>query len=227
MTQPSAEPIEIHTDRLLLRDFTAGDLDGVHGIIGDDAVTSWLSFNTRSRDEAKAMLAGILDRQQAQPRIEYYLAITPAAATTEVIGFIRLGLGGVQAADLGYALRPSHWGQGLAYEAAIAMIDFAFDALGLHRLTANIGPANAASIRLVRTLGFTYEGTIRDHVHTNGAWRDSQSYSLLASEWANAPTCENCGKRVPASPRGRARKFCSTACRQAAHRRGHGSSTVE
>lgn len=225
MTDPSPQPIEIRTDRLLLRDFTGDDLDGVHGIVGDADVTSWLSFNTRSRDQAETMLAGILDRQQAQPRIEYYLAITPAGATQTVIGFIRLGLGGVQAADLGYALRPSHWGQGLAYEAAAAMIDFAFGTLDLHRLTANIGPANASSIRLVRTLGFSYEGTIRDHVHTNGDWRDSRSYSLLAPEWASAPTCENCSKRVPASPRGRARKFCSTACRQAAHRRGHATSS--
>lgn len=225
MTKTSLEPVEIRTDRLLLRDFTTADLDGVYGIVGDDAVTSWLSFNTRCRDEAQTMLTGILERQQAQPRSEYYLAITPADTPPDVIGFIRLGLGGVQAADLGYALLPSHWGQGLAYEAATAMIDFAFTALGLHRLTANIGPANAASIRLVQTLGFSYEGTIRDHVHTNGAWRDSRSYSLLAPEWADAATCENCSNRVPASPRGRARKFCSTACRQAAHRRARATAT--
>ena len=30
----------------------------------------------------------------------------------------------------------------------------------------------------------TYEGRIRDHVFTNGAWRDSLLYSLLAGEWA-------------------------------------------
>ncbi len=29
----------------------------------------------------------------------------------------------------------------------------------------------------------TYEGRIRDHVHTNGQWRDSLLYSVLTDEW--------------------------------------------
>lgn len=224
------EPLVLRTERLILRDFTPEDIDGVADLVGDDQVTVWLSFDSRTREQAAEMLDGILARQLGQPRAEYYLAITPAETALDehapaengpdtVAGFIRLGLGGHQAADLGYALRP-HWQhRGIATEAAIAMIDFAFDKLGLHRLVANIGPANTASLRLVKALGFTREGTLRDHVFTNGAWRDSESYSLLAGEWAQAPRCEHCGKRIP--PRtsgGRAAKFCSTAHRQAAYR---------
>jgi RimJ/RimL family protein N-acetyltransferase len=33
----------------------------------------------------------------------------------------------------------------------------------------------------------TYEGRLRDHVHTNGAWRDSLLYSVLAHEWTGEP----------------------------------------
>jgi hypothetical protein len=46
-----------------------------------------------------------------------------------------------------------------------------------------IGPANAASIAATRQLGMTYEGRIRDHVYTNGQWRDSLLYSMLVDEW--------------------------------------------
>jgi RimJ/RimL family protein N-acetyltransferase len=63
------------------------------------------------------------------------------------------------------------------------MIGFGFQELGLHRISAAIGPDNAPSIAVVRRLGFTEEGTIRDHVFTNGAWRDSILYSVLAGEW--------------------------------------------
>jgi RimJ/RimL family protein N-acetyltransferase len=52
----------------------------------------------------------------------------------------------------------------------------------LHRISTAIGPDNAPSIALVQGLGFQYEGRIRDHVYTNGAWRDSLLYSLLAPE---------------------------------------------
>lgn len=184
-------PISLHTERLVLRDFCRDDLEGVYAVVGDDEVTRWLSFDTRSHDEAAVMLDGILARQQAQPRTEYYLAVTlPDPQTTSetagqepVIGFIRLGLGGVKSADLGYAVRPSHQGRGIAREAVSAMLDFGFGTLGLHRVVANIGPMNNASSRMVEALGFQREGTIRDHVFTNGAWRDSNSYSLLEHEW--------------------------------------------
>lgn len=32
-------------------------------------------------------------------------------------------------------------------------------------------------------LGMRYEGRLRDHVYTNGAWRDSLLYAVLAHEW--------------------------------------------
>ncbi|WP_206444184.1 GNAT family N-acetyltransferase [Nocardioides turkmenicus] len=171
---------------MLLRDFEASDTDGVLSIVGDERVTYWLSFASRDRAEAQSMLDGILKRQLETPRSEYYLAIADSDSPETVIGFVRLGLGGVKAADLGYALRHEWQGRGIARAAVSRMIEFGFGDLGLHRLTANIGPQNTASMRLVESLGFQREGTIRDHVHTNGAWRDSVSFSLLEGEWQPA-----------------------------------------
>jgi RimJ/RimL family protein N-acetyltransferase len=107
------------------------------------------------------------------------------SADDRVIGFGRLGLGGVQAAKLGYAIKASEWRKGYATEAARLLLDFAFGPLALHRVSAAIGPDNDASIALVKRLGFTYEGRLRDHVFTNGAWRDSLLYSVLAHENAS------------------------------------------
>jgi hypothetical protein len=44
-----------------------------------------------------------------------------------------------------------------------------FARLGLHRVSAAIGPDSSASIAVVKRLGFTHEGRLRDHVFTNGA----------------------------------------------------------
>jgi aminoglycoside 6'-N-acetyltransferase/ribosomal-protein-alanine N-acetyltransferase len=46
---------------------------------------------------------------------------------------------------------------------------------------------NTASLRIGERLGFTREGTIRDHGFTNGAWRDSDLYSILDYEWPGNP----------------------------------------
>ncbi|MET9325106.1 GNAT family protein [Streptomyces sp. NPDC003038] len=51
------------------------------------------------------------------------------------------------------------------------------------RASAAIGPSNLASIALVERLGFQKEGVLRDHVHTNGSWRDSVLYSVFENEW--------------------------------------------
>lgn len=177
-------PVELHGQRVLLREFRPGDLPDVLHIVGDDAVTQWLSFDTRTGDEAEAMLQGIISRARQSPRTEYYLAVIPrGTGTTTVAGFARLGLDGVNAAKLGFAIRRSHWGRGLATDAAVTLADFGFRQLRLHRISAAAGPDNAASIAVIKRLGMTYEGRIRDHVHTNGAWRDSLLYSLLEHEW--------------------------------------------
>ena len=65
-------------------------------------------------------------------------------------------------------------------------MEFGFRELKLHRISAAIGPDNAASIVIARRLGMTYEGRIRDHVFTNGKWRDSLLYSVLVDEWVAA-----------------------------------------
>jgi [ribosomal protein S5]-alanine N-acetyltransferase len=102
-----------------------------------------------------------------------------------LIGFARLGLGGVKAAKLGYAIAHGHWGNGYVTDAARGLIRFGFEALHLQRISAAIGPDNSASIAVVTRIGFTHEGRLRDHVHTNGAWRDSELYSILAGEWSD------------------------------------------
>lgn len=129
------------------------------------------------------MLAGILERAHQEPRTEFYLAVD---RNESLIGFARLGLAGVQAAKLGYAVRADQWGNGYATDAIRAILGFGFGVLELHRISAAIGPDNLASIAVVERLGFIREGRIRDHVYTDGAWRDSVLYSLLEREWAAA-----------------------------------------
>jgi [ribosomal protein S5]-alanine N-acetyltransferase len=189
-------PVRLAGNQVVLREFQRGDLDAVTAIVGDDRVTHWLSFDTRSPDEAATMLDGIIERTEHEPRQEYYLATTRPPAD-DVIGFCRLALSGVQAAKLGFAVHADHWGQGLASDAAATMIDFGFNSLDLHRVSAAIGPTNEASIAVAEKLGLTYEGRLRDHAFTNGQWRDSLLFSILTHEWRNSKPREGQGHQAP------------------------------
>ncbi len=169
-------------DRVRLREFRADDLDNSLAVVADDRVTWWLSFDSKTRDQQAELLDAAIGRARDVPRTEYYLAVT-TLTSDRLIGFVRLAFAGVQAGKLGYAIAYDHWGHGYATDAARQMITYGFATLGLHRISAAIGPDNAASVAVVKRLGFTREGVLRDHVFTNGAWRDSVLYSVLGHEW--------------------------------------------
>jgi [ribosomal protein S5]-alanine N-acetyltransferase len=170
-------------DLTTLREFRVTDLDDYLAIVGDDRVTSWLSFDSRDRVAAEKALIAMIERAAQEDRPDYLLAVT-RRDDDKVVGFARLGPTGVKAAHLGYAIHADHWGRGYATDAARVLLRLAFGTLGLHRVSAAIGPENEASIAVVKRLGFTYEGRIRHHVFTNGDWRDSLLYSLLESEFS-------------------------------------------
>ncbi|MEO7753565.1 MAG: GNAT family N-acetyltransferase [Terracoccus sp.] len=104
--------------------------------------------------------------------------------------------GAFQSATVGYDAYDPYAGQGLFVEGLRLVIDIAFtdepQGMGLHRLEANIQPANVRSAGLVRSLGLVHEGFSRDFLHLPGAdgrrgWRDHDRYAILAPDWPAAP----------------------------------------
>lgn len=64
-------------------------------------------------------------------------------------------------ADIGFAILPGFVGQGLAGEAAMAVVDYAERVLALPRLTAIVSPGNKPSIGLIKKLGMRYERSLK------------------------------------------------------------------
>lgn len=104
---------------------------------------------------------------------------------------------------IGYWLAAGEPGKGLMRDAVAALVDHAFEDLGLHRVAANIIPHNNRSIALVRALGFTREGILRGLIEIDGVWRDHECWSILSTEWrGGALDCANgAGARSQRVPR--------------------------
>ena len=62
--------------------------------------------------------------------------------------------------ELTYTINPIYWGQGLATEAAIAVLQWGFDTLKLKQIVAVTGAENAASQRVLQKLGMEYQKNI-------------------------------------------------------------------
>lgn len=88
-------------------------------------------------------------------------------------------------AEIGYILAPEWWGQGVAAEAARAVLTFGFATMGLHSVEAQIAPENAASRRVLEKLGFVQEGYFRENFFdpTTGQFSDTAVFSLLKAAW--------------------------------------------
>lgn len=92
-------------------------------------------------------------------------ALRPAARhailDSSMLGTALLGTAGLRPLDdsedaeieIVYSLEPDRWGHGYAAEAAVAILDYAFEVLGLGRVLAEIDRDNAASEAVARRLG--------------------------------------------------------------------------
>jgi ribosomal-protein-alanine N-acetyltransferase len=88
-----------------------------------------------------------------------------------------------QSAYLGYWIGGPHARRGYMTDGLALVLRQAFGPLKLHRVEANIQPANAASIALVRRLGFRHEGLSRRYLKISGRWRDHERFALLKEDW--------------------------------------------
>ncbi len=99
-----------------------------------------------------------------------------------VVNISQMVWGGFRSAFLGYHGMVGFAGRGLMTEAVRLAVAHAFDAVGLHRLEANIQPGNHSSIALVQRLGFRKEGFSPKYLKIGGVWCDHERWALLSDD---------------------------------------------
>jgi RimJ/RimL family protein N-acetyltransferase len=75
------------------------------------------------------------------------------------------------------------WGHGYGTEATQLMVDHAFGALGLHRISLSVFEFNERAIRSYAACGFVAEGRAREAIRRDGRWWDEVSMSILEADW--------------------------------------------
>ncbi len=120
----------------------------------------------------------------AAPRnIGFLVVRDDDGAIAGVINFSEIVRGAFHSAYVGYYALGPHAGEGYMTEGFALALDFAFRRLGLHRVEANVQPANERSIALVERVGFAREGYSRRYVKIAGRWRDHVRFAMLAEDW--------------------------------------------
>ncbi|EKV06606.1 Acyl-CoA N-acyltransferase [Penicillium digitatum] len=86
-------------------------------------------------------------------------------------------------AMIGISLVDGFRGKGYGGEAINWALDWAFQHVGLHRVSIGAFSFNENALKLYRKLGFVDEGREREAVYHRRAWHDTVSLSMLEHEW--------------------------------------------
>jgi [ribosomal protein S5]-alanine N-acetyltransferase len=124
-----------------------------------------------------------LQRTARDDQAAFFIRLNDSDAIAGVVNLSQIVGEPLSSGYLGfYALEPFAR-QGFMKAGLRLVLEHVFGPLGLHRVEANIQPANSASIGLVRACGFRKEGLSLKYLQIAGQWRDHERWALLAEEF--------------------------------------------
>ena len=175
------------TDRLRLRRLTMADVDALVELDSDPEVMRFLTGASRPRwppcatsscrgcwPSTRGIPGWVGGRRTIGQSGDFlgWFALDPSADGTE--------------AELGYRLRRSTWGRGLATEGSRALVRYAFDTAGVRRVWAETMTVNERSRRVMVKAGLRYVRTF--HLQWDdpipGTEQGEVEYEVRAEEWA-------------------------------------------
>ena len=140
--------LPLETRRTRLRPVTHDDLEAVHAILGDPDTTAGVSWGQPNEESTARWI-----RRRSQQQLEHGFSMWAVELVElgEIVGLCGLFPHDGAEVELGYVTRADSWRQGLATEAAAAVLAAA-EARGLE-VFATIRTTNEPSLRVARRIG--------------------------------------------------------------------------
>ncbi|WP_166975060.1 GNAT family N-acetyltransferase [Brevibacterium atlanticum] len=186
------EPLELPltTDRLRMRTYREDDAAAQLPIFSREDVSRFLLEDPWTAEVAETKVAERLHRTGLETESRALALVIETAdgldslEGSRVIGDIAIWLadGSDEKAEIGWILDPAVGGHGFATEAAIAVLNVAFDHYGLHRVFAQMDSRNTASANLAQRIGMRQEAHLRKDWWSKGEWTDTLIFGMLASD---------------------------------------------
>lgn len=176
----------LETERLILRPMRVSDAYDMYEYASRSDVTEYLLWSPHtSFFQTKEYLSYIEARYAAVEFYDWAVTLKETGKMIGTAGFTRIDSSS-DLGEIGYVLNPQYHGMGVATEAASRVVRFGFDNLGLNRIEAKFMKGNDASLAVMRKLGMSFEGYLRDYMLVKGRYRTIGICSILKNEYFNA-----------------------------------------
>ena len=184
MMPPDWRPPTLITPRLTLRPFAEDDATPLYVHAQNPNVARFTLWDAhRSVDETLTFVRDYASLRYREGMAEpYAITLTPDPNPIGSCGCFWASRPN-HSMELGYWIAEPYWGKGIAAEACRALLAHVFREFNLERVQARVIAGNAASSRVLKKLGFQYEGTLRSALLRRQKFEDLLIYSLLRSEW--------------------------------------------
>ncbi|MGI9542581.1 MAG: GNAT family N-acetyltransferase [Cyclobacteriaceae bacterium] len=176
--------MEIITDRLLITDISTEHLPFVHELLTEPEVTRYNTLPIPDdRSNTRHWIDSWVIENKTRPRLDYTLAVK-LSVNNEIFGLLGLKLHPeVEQGEVWYKLHPDHWGNGYGQESLLALLQFGFQSLNLHRIEAGTAIENIASWKVMEKAGMIREATRKQALFIRGTWYDHYQYGLLQQDF--------------------------------------------
>lgn len=179
-------PTFFETPRLDARPFCPADVHAFVAYRADPEVARYQSWSGYTLDLGTALLE---DMQHGQPGVpgEWYQFALEDRSTGTLVGDLALKVDEHErrAAEVGFTLAHEQQGRGYATEALRALLGFAFERYGLHRIFAVTDTLNGPANALLERVGMRREGHFVENIYFKGAWGSEFLFAILDREWAH------------------------------------------
>jgi RimJ/RimL family protein N-acetyltransferase len=174
----------LKTQRLLLRAFVPDDEAAFAVFAVEEDFWKFLPGPALTPELVARFVAARV-AEAANPSGRDWIFAVEERGLGRAIGMVRLSIASPEhrQGNIGFSFDGSLRGRGYASEAMQAVLRFGFAELGLHRITALADVDNGRSHAVLKKLGFRHEGRLQQNFSVRGAWRDSDLFALLRSEW--------------------------------------------
>lgn len=155
--------IILETNRLILRRLVPDDLDDLFALYRDPEIRRYFPDGTLTYEETKEELEWFLNGHPEHPELGLWATIHKESGRfIGRCGLLPWTIDQRAEVEVAYLLDKSYWGQGLATEAAQAIVHYAGTQLNLSRLICMMYPENKASENVARKMGMTLEKEMED-----------------------------------------------------------------
>jgi ribosomal-protein-alanine N-acetyltransferase len=178
--------LPVATERLALRRFEPGDWKALLEFVGDDELFQYVEAHPLDEEAVLRWLEADRHAVVGTPNNPFYLGIHSSEAGT-LVGFVGLTFDGhARQAEIQIYVGRDWQRKGIALEAAEALLQFCFEGIRLHRVSAGCDSRNTAGLGLFRKLGLRQEAEfIKDRL-LKGEWVNTIVFAALREEWVNA-----------------------------------------